>query len=109
VEKYSVCAKFLVNEFKGVFELSLGETVEGGLFKDAIDTKIRPLFEHINAFPENSPLEIPFFAFPLIDKGPGEITTNEFFISPLIKRLNHTGLATANLKYFHILINELKD
>jgi hypothetical protein len=97
VEKYSVCAQLLVNQFKGVFELSLGQAVKGGLLKDTIDTKIRPLFEHINAFPENTPLEIPLFAFPLIDKSPGEITTNEFFIPPLIEGLNHTGLATANL------------
>lgn len=97
MEKYSARAQLFVNQLKGVSELSLGQTVEGGLFEDAIDTKIGPLFEHINALPENAPLEIPLFAFPLIDKGPREITANEFFISPLIEGLNHAGLATANL------------
>ena len=107
MKKDPISAELLVNEFKSILKIPLRQTVKCSLLKYTIDPEIWPLLQHITPLPQNSPLKIPFLPFPLINKCPGEITTNKFLIPPLIKALNHTRLATSNLKDFHILVNEL--
>lgn len=109
MEKYAVGAQLFVNEFECVFELSLWETIQSGFFEDAVDPEVRPLLQHINAFPHNAPFQISFFAFSLVDKGPGEIAADKFFVAPLVEALYHAGLATADLEYAHVFVNKLKN
>lgn len=108
MEKYAVLAQFPVNELKGVLEFPLRQTVNGSLLENAIEAEIWPFLEHINPFPDNASFQIPLLAFPLINKGPGEITANQLLIPPLIEILDHGGFATANFQYPHTLINKLK-
>lgn len=107
VEKYAVFAKFPVNKLKGVLKFPLGQTIDGSLLENTIEPKIWPFLQHINPFPDNTPFQISLLAFPLINKRPGEITTYQLLIPPLIKILNHSRFPTPYLQYPHALVNKL--
>ena len=56
-----------------VFDLNDGQAVDCGLFKNAVDSEVRPLSVNVYSLPSNPSFQVPLLIAPLVYEGPTKI------------------------------------
>lgn len=105
----SSCSKHSVDVINCLLDISTIQTIQSCLLYYAIHLEIRPLFGNINSLPLYPSLQVSLFTLLLVYQGPTEIRTNQIFISPFEKIVQHTTFTTTQFQYLRTMIDKLSE